>query len=490
MTNLSRSALVGVTSNFAGVAVLVVAQVASTAATSRLVAPGEFGAYAAAQAAAGLAGYFTMSALGSGLLRRSEFGPKTVGTAAVISLSSAGLVTLALLIGAYPWAAAWGVPSAADVVRVVAIALFLNSAATVPIALIRRHLRFGMAAGIETGSQVVGLAVGVGLALSFHSALALASGQAAGGAALVVGAAVVAQKDLQLGFDRVDARELITFSTQVSGLGLGSYAMNTAPSWFTARAFGPFALGLYSRASLIAFLPLTYLAASITKVLYPLYGRVRGDLTRTKILVDEGLALATGLVWPLFALLAGAAPVVVEVLLGPAWPGAAPLIALCALAACANLPCGLLTNAAEALGWMRVIGLRQTAFFISLVVVMVVTYAFGLSLNWLVAGVAACEWFTYAWTLQAFAGREFLDARVVLKSQLSHGAIALGTFGAAASCAYLLDSMSLALQIGAEALLAIALMATAYLAKSWIPAGQILSRRLLSARNQAAEQVR
>ena len=81
MSSLTRSALGGVAWTWAGSGVLVVAQIASTAATARLVAPREFGVYATAQAAAGIAGYFTMGALGSGLQRRSQLGEKTAGTA-------------------------------------------------------------------------------------------------------------------------------------------------------------------------------------------------------------------------------------------------------------------------------------------------------------------------------------------------------------------------------------------------------------------------
>jgi MFS family permease len=61
-------------------------------------------------------------------------------------------------------------------------------------------------------------------------------------------------------------------------------------------------LGLYSRAALIVGLPATYLTTGVTKVLYPLYGRVREDLVRTRTLLGEGLILTTGLTWPFFAL--------------------------------------------------------------------------------------------------------------------------------------------------------------------------------------------
>ena len=88
VTSLTRSALSGTAWNYSGAAVLVVIQVASTAATARLVEPSQFGLYATAQAAAGVFGYFTLSAVAQGLLRRPHLSPHAVGTATAISVTT------------------------------------------------------------------------------------------------------------------------------------------------------------------------------------------------------------------------------------------------------------------------------------------------------------------------------------------------------------------------------------------------------------------
>ena len=180
--SLARSALSGVAWNYSGAAILVVTQLVSTAVTARLVTPSQFGAYAVAQAAAGIFGYFTLAAIGAGLSRRQELGPKTVGTAMVMSLASGGAVAVIMWLAAGPWCKAWQVP-ASSLVRVMALALFLVSSSTVPLALLRRGLRFRAAAGVETSTQVIGVTAGVLLAVHLHSAMALVVGQtvAAGG---------------------------------------------------------------------------------------------------------------------------------------------------------------------------------------------------------------------------------------------------------------------------------------------------------------------
>ena len=320
----------------------------------------------------GFAGYFTLNALGPGVQRRTRLGEKTAATALTLSIGASMLVAVVIWAGASLWAHAWGIPDATWVIRVIGLTTLFTSCSIVPLALLRRGLRFRTAAVVETGALVIGLATGVALAAWLHSAVALALGQATGGAVQLLAAGVLARGDLALGVDRADARELLRFSSQVSGLNLFHYFNYAAPSWFAARTFGAAALGVYSRASLIVGLPSEYALTSIYKVIYPVYGRVRDDLARTRVLIDEALTLTTGLLWPMLALIAGAAPVIVAVLLGGGWGDAPQLVALFALMASAWVPCGVLTNAAEAQGWMRIIAWRLTLLFGGVIATLVV----------------------------------------------------------------------------------------------------------------------
>ena len=188
--------------------------------------------------------------------------------------------------------------------------------------------------------------------------------------------------------------------------------------------------------------------------------------------------MATGFTWPFFALVAGAAPVIVKVLLGPGWSGTAPLLALFALLACADLPCGLLTNAGEAFGWMRMIWRRQLVFFALLAADIAVVHVAGWGVNALVAGMVIAQWLTYAVMLHAFVRRGFLDARAIAASHAAHLAVLVGAFGAAALCAYVLRSAPLVVQVAAEIGVGVVVCATLFLGRPWFPAGRILARRL------------
>jgi PST family polysaccharide transporter len=479
--SLSKSALSGVAWNYAGIAVLVVAQIASTAATARLIGIKGFGSYAAAQAAIQLGGYFSLQTLGLAVMRRKELGSKTVGTALTIS-AIAAIVTLVLFwFGADLWGEAWNNHSSAVLVRVMAFSLFFTSLASVPIALVRRRLRFGAAAIAETGSQVGGMTLSVVLAVLLHSATALAIGQVFAGVTLFISVVALAREDLRFGFDGAEGRDYLTYSSQVSSIYLGSYFINTLPFLFVSRVFGKFTLGLYSRTYMIVSIPLSYLSTSVTKVLFPLYARVRDDIARTRMLLSEGLTLATGFTWPAFALVGGAATVVVDTLLGSRWQQGIPFLRLSALIVAGLFPTGLLTNAAEALRWIRFAILRQVVLLALLVTTIVVVKINHLSTADLLFGVAITQWITYAIMLRTFVRREVIDSRLVLRGHLVHALVSAGAFGLAFVCARLLAPAGTVAQVAGEVVVVVLVGGVILTGRSWYPATQILARRLHTA---------
>ena len=478
--SLARSALSGVAWNYSGAAVLIATQIVSTAATARLIAPAQFGAYAVSQAAAGIFGYFTLSALGAGLLRRQVLGPRTVGTAFVLSVASGGVVALTMCLVAGVWSGAWNVP-ASSLVRVSAIALFFVSMSTVPLAMLRRQLRFRSAAAVETAAQVIGVTVGVLLAIQLNSAMALVIGQTVAAGGLVAASAWLARRELHFCFDMVEARELFSFAGHVSALNIGFYTLYTAPSWVIGRGFGAHSLGVYSRANLIVGLPLNYLTTGIAKVVYPLYGRMGTAVARRRTLISEATIVTTGFVWPPIALVAGAAPVVVSVLLGPGWGGSSDVLRLCALIACANLPWVLLANAAEAFGWMQLVWRWQSVYLVVLALGSALVYMDGLSLNGLLGAVAAAQWLGYGTAACTFVRRHVLDGRMVAVAQLVHGIAAGAVFSCSALCAYLLRDVGVGWQVAGQVVVTLGCFGALFTARRRFPASRILRRRLTQA---------
>ena len=350
-------------------------QIAYTAYTSRQIPPAAFGALATAQALVGLLGYISLSSLGQALQRSPRRDPPMHGTFLSLALAGglfAGLCAVAL---APIWAHVWQVAGAARVVRVLAIQIGLAPVATIYVAQLRRALRFRLASVVEVTGQMIGFVVGVLLVARLHSVEALAWAQVIGTATT----AALALPSAHLGRPRWStaiAREMVPFSLRVSLQNFGFFAINTVPQWFAARVFGPAQLGQYSRANLLVGLPLTQIASASTRATYPAYAHLRETEVFANALRRITVAVS-GLGVLMFGILAGSAPLVVRLLLGPHWATAAQLVPALCLGAVVTLIFTIWANTLEFLAQFSVVTRSQAILLVGTLTGLLVAWKLG-----------------------------------------------------------------------------------------------------------------
>ena len=325
----------GLTWTVSSLVVLAVAQLAYTSTTARIIAPAQFGYYASAQALAAAAGYLSLASIGLAVMRhRSANGLRRAGvTFALTSGLLAGC--LVALVGG-PWARVWGIPDAADAARLAGLCVVLSPITAVMTGLQRRSLRYRHAALGEALGPLVGFGVGLVLALTWKSALALILGQAASSAVTVI---VCVPRSRQAGDgqgSRVTWRTLVGFASNVSAQNFVYYVIYGLPPFAVSRGLGAHALGIYGRASTLITLPLVQLTQSVSKVLYPLWAR-RSKPAEIKdpftdVLVGASLIGALG-----FGALFGAATPICRILLGPAFDGVDDVVRVLAVFGFLNL---------------------------------------------------------------------------------------------------------------------------------------------------------
>jgi len=467
--------------NFLGTAATVVAQIGYTATTARLVSPASFGAYAAAQALMGMAGYAGMSTLGNAVVRHPALTSAVTRTAGSLSVA-AGAIAAALMIAIGSlWQHAWRVSGGEfnSLVGILALTVLVQSLGWVPLALLRRSLRFRAASAAETLSQLSSMSVGIACALVLRDARALALAQLAASVLLLAALTFLSRGAFRFGFDRFEAVPLLTFAGQVSAQNFGYYAIHTAPTWGISRFFGETLLGLYSRANLVMSLPLTYLSTALSKALYPLYPQLQSDPRRARVLIEESLIVTSGLAWPLFAALAGAAPLIVRVLLGSKWSGAAPLIPPFALYCCLNVVFVLLANAAEAFGWLNFVWKLQAVWALLTVYALALQHMFSFSPAVFLTVVAGMQVGVHALQLLIFGRRGFLRARTILGGELAHAALAAAVYGAFRVADKGLASQSIGVRCSADVALGVAFIVAGLALRRTLPVGRVLVRRRL-----------
>ena len=130
---------------------------------------------------------------------------------------------------------------------------------------------------------------------------------------------------------------------------------------------------------------------------------------------------------------------------------------------------------------MRLVWRWQVVYLTVLVASTTLVYAFGLSLNELLVGVAAAQWAGYGLAVITFVRRNALDSGLVATSHIVHGLTAIVVFASSAWCAYVVRDADVGVQVSAELAVTVGCALTLFLARRWFPASRVLERRMAQA---------
>lgn len=222
-------------------------------------------------------------------------------------------------------------PDITRIMQVLCVTFLLNGLATQYRASLNRGLRFIALAGVEIAAQMAGLAAGIGLALSGAGYWALVAVQLVQSASALI--LLVTFGRWRPGRPRrgQDMRGFWVFGWNLVGTQLLAFMTKNVDSLVIGRRFGTEPLGLYDRAYRILMVPLAQIRTPSTTVALPVLSRLADDPDRYARFLARGQVALGYSVVALCGYAAGAAAPLVDVFLGEAWSGAAPIFALLAV---------------------------------------------------------------------------------------------------------------------------------------------------------------
>jgi PST family polysaccharide transporter len=133
-------------------------------------------------------------------------------------------------------------------------------------------------------------------------------------------------------------RELLMFGAGVTGSGLAAAFSRSLDQVLIGWMWGPAVLGLYERTTRLLLLPVNTINAPVYATAMPALSRLLDNPDRYRSIFCQVMQKLCLLTMPAFALAAVTADWIVEIVLGPAWAGAVPLVALfSAMATCLPL---------------------------------------------------------------------------------------------------------------------------------------------------------
>ncbi|MET0739061.1 MAG: oligosaccharide flippase family protein, partial [Acidimicrobiales bacterium] len=244
--------------------------VALSMVVARLIAPEAFGVFAVALTVWTILGALSEFGLGSDLVRAAdpERRAPTVATMGMV-LGVGAAVTMALAAPAL--ASAFRSPESAPVVQVMALALALFGLTIVPAAALQRAYRQRTLFVVNGTGLLVSAATIVTLALLDRGPMALAWGQVAAQASVVVGLHLATHTRPRFGFDAEVARESLAFCLPLAMANLVSWLLITLDNLVVSRELSPEALGLYVLAFNVSSWPMSAVGQAVRVVALPAF---------------------------------------------------------------------------------------------------------------------------------------------------------------------------------------------------------------------------
>ncbi|ASY65353.1 GumJ protein (plasmid) [Sinorhizobium sojae CCBAU 05684] len=363
-------------------AVRMAIQFISVVVLARLLAPEDFGLVASVSPIVAFVGLFQNLGLQQAVIQRKEIGERQLNQVFWISALVGLACTLAVVALSPAVATFYGDPRMTAITVAAALPLLLGSLASLPLALMNRHLKFGQLALNDVCAAVVGLlvtAVAAWLGMGYWS---LVIGPAASAAVALLAAWLSTRWIPGRPEFRID-RDIISFGANLTGFNLVNFFSRNLDNILIGKFAGPAELGYYDRAYKLLLFPLQNITQPLSRVMIPLMSRIQEDKARFRdiyLRINWLLAIVT---MPGIAALTLAAEPTVGILFGEKWLPVAPIFAWLGIAS-------LMQPVSSTTGWIFICqGETKTMFRWGIYSSLTTVLSFAVGLKWGAVGVAA-----------------------------------------------------------------------------------------------------
>jgi len=314
-----------------GQVVAVLLQFGYAAVTSRLVPDTGFGAYAVAMGLQALVTLFAQGGLGEAAARTPELHPGKLSFLVMFAIGLGIVAGLLLVLLAGPWALLWNAPDAVGPARFVAVTAAVAPLSGLLLGVLRRLGECRVLAISMVATSGTGFAIGVAAVILAPGPMTLLVSPMVAAVLLAVVSLTLTRRHWWAKPDSAAAQADLGFAWRVLGLTMLAYLGPNLGRWSVSRWVGVDAIGQWNRADVLTAVPIEQGVGALTRAVYPEIRHDIGVQSRTRQAWTDYLLLIAWALFPLAAIVAGAAPIAIAVLFGPRWGLAeeiAPLVAI------------------------------------------------------------------------------------------------------------------------------------------------------------------
>jgi O-antigen/teichoic acid export membrane protein len=349
---------------------------------ARMLAPSDWGLAAMVLVVSGLVVVFTDGALFDALIQRPDLNDDDCST---VFWTSAGIGLLLMLGGiAFSGLLAnfYNDARVQPLFAVLSVTFLVNSLKSTQSALLTREMRFRTLELCWMGAAVAGATVGIGVALADYGAWAIVAQTVAESVTFAVLIWFASPWRPSRVFAVESLRRLGGFAGNVFGENLLYQAGRNLSSLLIGKYLGAASVGAYALAMNVILVPFSRLAAPLQQVFFPAFSQLIEQRERMADIWIRASRLVGLFSIPALVGLAIVAPDFVEVVLGPRWSEAAPVIQILAVVGVIQ---SLSTLSGEVL---LALGLANWLFRFMIVWFVASLVSFAIGLHWGVLGVA------------------------------------------------------------------------------------------------------
>lgn len=306
---------------------------ATTLIVARLIAPSEYGVFAAILIGAQLIGSITDLSMFQAIIQMRRDPLPYVNTAWTVDVIRGVAVAALIFVVAPWWAALLQVPQATDLLRVLGLSQVIVGLHNTGTYLLRRNLDFGHLFILHASEAATYTLVVIAGGVLLHNAWALVFAVLASYATRVIAGYLVTRVRPRFGLDRDKFREMFAFSKWTTAFSVVDFALEAGDNTVVGSVLGPTNLAFYRMGYQVSTEGSSALQLVLTPVAFPAMSRVQLDLERVRAGFRAMLGLSVLAVLPLTGALIMLAPLGVPLLLGERWtPAVGPLRILAAAA--------------------------------------------------------------------------------------------------------------------------------------------------------------
>jgi O-antigen/teichoic acid export membrane protein len=304
----------------------------STFLVIRILTPSDYGLFAMTQVVLVLLNMLNGYGLASALIQRGESGRHAQRQLfGMLILLNFGLG--AIQFAAAPLAAAYyRQPMVTDLLRVQALLYIATPFIALPYALLAREMDFRKQAQVNLVSAAAGALAALGGAFAGWGVWTLVAAPIALFAVRAIGMTIAARSLMWPSFDFRGAGDMARFGAVMATGQIFWFLQSQADVFIAGRQFDPHTLGIYTTSLFLTQIFVSKFVPPLNEVAFSAYARMKDDRSAVAAAFVKGAQIIMVVAMPFYMGLAATSTPLVQVVLGPKWIEAAPIVHWLALA--------------------------------------------------------------------------------------------------------------------------------------------------------------